>query len=403
MPLSGIRVLECAAWHNGPAAGYMLGDLGADVIKIEEPAHGDAARGVSALWGAPMVFQGRALLSELTNRNKRSITLNLKAQKGKEILYRLVEQADVFITNYSKRVVDDLGFDYETLRHYNQKLIYAVNYGYGPEGIWSGKRAFDPIAQALSGAMWSAGDRDSPEPTQLMGGYFDQLGATMLAYGILAALVVREREGTGQVVETSLLAGAIHQQAMAVTAALMTGRVIARHSQKRARQPLANHYRCADGNWILIAEIQSDRYWKDFCRAIEHPALEKDERFDNVTKRRTNYAELIRILDDAFSTRTRDEWVAKFLREGWGFAFAPVYDFAEASKSEPVLANEYVIEFDHPVFGKIKQVNCPLKFSVSKTEIRREAPELGQHTEEVLLDMNFSWDDISELRDKGII
>ena len=403
MPLSGIRVLECAAWHNGPAAGYMLGDLGADVIKIEEPGRGDAARGVIALWGAPMVFQGRVLLSELTNRNKRGITLNLKTQKGKEILYRLAEKADVFITNYSKRVIDNLSFDYETLRHYNHKLIYAINYGYGSEGMWAEKRAFDPIAQALSGAMWSAGDRDSPEPTQLMGGYFDQLGATLLAYGILTALVVRERQGIGQVVETSLLAGAIHQQAMAITAALMMERVIARHSQKRARQPLANHYRCTDGKWILIAEIQSDRFWKDFCQAIEHPDLEKDERFDNVTKRRTNYAELIRILDDAFFTRTRDEWVAKFLQEGWEFAFAPVYDFVEAAKSEPVLANKYVVDFDHPVFGKIKQVNCPVKFSDSETGIKKEAPELGQHTEEVLLEFGYTWDDISRLREEGAI
>ncbi|MDY7032953.1 MAG: CoA transferase [Thermodesulfobacteriota bacterium] len=403
MPLMGIRVLECAAWHNGPAAGYMLGDLGADVIKIEEPERGDATRGVSALWGTPMMFQGRVLLSELTNRNKRGITLNLKTQKGKEILYRLVEKADVFITNYSKRVIDDLKFDYDTLKHYNQKLIYAINYGYGSKGIWATKRAFDPIAQALSGAMWAAGDRDSHEPTQLMGGYFDQLGATMLAYGILAALVVRERQGIGQVVETSLLAGAIHQQAMAVTAVLMMERVIARHSQKRARQPLANHYRCADNKWILIAEIQSDRYWKDFCQAIEHPDLEKDERFNDVSKRRANYAELIRILDDVFVTKTRDEWVTKFLKESWEFAFAPVYDFAEAAKSEPVLANEYVVEFDHPAFGKTKQVNCPVKFSESETGIKHEAPELGQHTEEVLLEMDFSWDDISQLRAEGII
>lgn len=403
MPLSGIRVLECAVMHNGPAAGYMLGDLGADVIKIEEPGRGDSVRGVSTLWGASMMFQGRVVISELTNRNKRGIALNLKTQKGKEVLYRLVEKTDVFITNYLKRVTDDLELDYETLRRHNPKLIYAMNYGYGSEGMWSTKRAFDPIAQAMSGAMWSAGDRDSPEPTQLTGAYFDQMGATMLAYGILAALVVRERQGIGQVVETSLLAGAIHQQAVAVTLALMTERVMARHSQKRARQPLGNHYRCADGKWILIGEPQSDRYWEDFCQAIGHPDLEKDGRFDNLTERKANYAELIRILDNAFATRTRDEWVAKFLEEGWEFAFAPVYDLMEAVNNEQVLANKYVVDFDHPVFGKIKQMGFPVKLSASEIGIRREAPELGQHTEEVLLEFGYTWDDISRLREEGAI
>jgi len=381
----------------------MLGDLGAEVIKVEEPGRGDHMRGAVSLWGASMALKGRIVGFELANRNKRSLTLNLKSEAGREILYKLIERADVFLTNFPRRTARELGLDYESLSRRNPRLIYAVAHGYGSRGPWGEKRAFDPIAQALSGAMWAAGDRDWPEPTQFIGGFFDQLGATLLAYGIMAALIARERTGEGQEVETSLLAGAIHQQAMNVNATFLTGRGMARHSQKRARQPLSNHYRCADGKWIIIAEPQSDRFWGEFCRAIGRPDLEHDPRFDTALKRRETYAELIPILDEVFASRPRDEWIKHFDELGCRFAYAPVYDLTEAIYSPQAQENEYVVDFDHPVFGRVKQVGCPIRFSKTPARIYREAPELGQHTEEILLELGYDWEDIARFREEGVV
>jgi crotonobetainyl-CoA:carnitine CoA-transferase CaiB-like acyl-CoA transferase len=314
-----------------------------------------------------------------------------------------VEKSDVFLTNFPRDVASRLKVNYETLSAHNPKLIYAIAHGYGSQGPWGNKRAFDPIGQALSGAMWMVGDRDAPEPYQIVGGFFDQLGATMVAYGILAALVARERTGVGQEIEASLLGSAIHQQAMNVNAIFFTGRSMFKHSQKRARQPLANHYKCADGKWIILAEPQSDRFWAQFCEAIGLPELKDDPRFDTALKRRQTYAELIPLLDKAFATKTRDEWIKYFEEKGYEFAYAPIYDPVEAVHSEQARANEYVTEFDHPELGRIKMIGFPVKFSKTPARIYREAPHLGQHTEEVLLELGYTWEEIAQFREEEVI
>jgi crotonobetainyl-CoA:carnitine CoA-transferase CaiB-like acyl-CoA transferase len=389
--------------HNGPATAYMLGDLGAEVIKVEPPVTGDYQRGVQSTYDVLMTLPGGYNAAfETANRNKRSIVIDLNNSTGRSVLYRLVEKSDVFITNFTKRVIKKLEIDYDTLRKYNQSIIYASTTAYGGEGPMSDNRGYDPVAQALSGAMWSFGDRDSPEPSLAVGSIFDQIAATLLAYGILAALVHRERTGVGQAVESSLLAGGIHIQAQNLNTFLWRGRAMARFSRKRCRNPLTNYYKCADGKWILLSEPQSAKYWHSICVALGIERLENNPRYNTVEVRRQNHAEFISILDEVFSQRSRKEWLDIFGK--YDFAYSPIYDYEEVASSPQTLMNEYIVDMEHPALGKLKTVGFPVRFSQTPAAIQCAAPEFGAHTETVLTEIGgYSWDDIALLREEGAL
>ncbi len=403
-PLEGIRVLECAGYLSAPSAGYMLGDLGAEVIKIEERVRGDPVRGMSTLFGGSMILpDGTNIQFETANRNKKSITLDLKKKKGKELLYRLVAVSDVFTTNYSLSAIDNLGIGYQTLKKYNPKLIYAMATGYGSLGPDNEKRAYDTIAQARSGIMYTMGDPDSP-PLQIAGAIFDQMTGTLLVSGILAALAARDRQGIGQQVEVSLLGSGIHLQAYNVNLALLRGRPMPRPSRWTFKNPLANHYQCADGKWLLLAEPQSDRFWHDFCLALGIENLEKDAKFTTAADRRANFLELTTTLEKVFKTKTRDEWINILQTKGGGIAFSPVLELTEIASDPQVLVNEYITEVDHPTLGKIKMIGAPIKFSETPAQIKNCAPNFGQHTEEVLINiLGYSWQEIEKLKDEEVI
>ena len=404
-PLDGIRVLNWSQFTPS-SAGYMLGDLGADVIKIEHPVQGDAYRGMGAMYGEAMSMAGgRHAGFEAANRNQRSVTLDLKQQQGRDILYRLAEKSDVFYTNYTSAVARRLCVDYETLSQKNPVLIYATSSTYGPEGPWSERRGFDQTAQARSGLMYCMGDRDFPEPVQTVSGIADTMGATVLAMGILAALVARERQGCGQRVDASLLGSMLHLQTMGLGVTSFRGKSWTRHSRKRTRNPLTNHYQCADGKWILFSEIQADRFWPEFCQALGLEELENDPRFATAMGgRREHAAALIEILDRIMATRTRDEWVQRFEELQVPFAYSPVQDYYEVLEDPQVLANEYVVDFDHPAAGKVKVIGYPIRFSQTPAKVVREAPEFGQHTEEILRELlDFTWEEIGALKDQGVI
>jgi CoA:oxalate CoA-transferase len=402
-PLTGIRVLELAAMQNGPACGYILGDMGAEVIKIEDPESGDVGRGFEAYGDVWFAHKGVNIFFETPNRSKKGITLDLKKEEGRKVLYDLIARSDVFFTNYSPLVCDRLGCSYENLRKYNSKLIYGRASGYGTRGPEPESRTFDTAAQARSGFMMQTGEREGP-PVIAVAGVFDQLGATMLAFAVVSAVLARERLGIGQQIEASLLGSAIHLQAQTINQVSVLGRAVARHSRTKARNPLGNHYRCEDGKWIILAEPQSQRFWLDFCQAIGASRLAEDARFMTARARAENCQACIAILDDIFATKPRDEWIEILKRQVPKMAFARVMELAEVLDDPQVLANEYVIECDHPVFGNVKLVGFPVWFSETPCRFGGKAPEFGEHTEEVLMSVaGYSWEEIASLKENGII
>ena len=305
---------------------------------------------------------GENILFETANRNKKSMTLDLKKEKGRELLYSLVAKADIFCTNFTQAVIGKLKIDYDTLKKHNPKLVYGLATGYGLDGPESGKRAFDSVAQARSGIMYALGGEPDTPPAQIGGPVFDQMTGTLLVYGILAALVARDTKGEGQQVEVSLLGSGIHLQAYNLNTALLRGRQIPRPSRRSLKNPLANHFECADGEWLLLSEPQADRYWHNFCDALGIEHLEKNDKFADAAKRRENFRELVPMIEDVFRTKLRAEWVRILDEKGGGLAYSPVLRPVDLATDQQALANGYITEIDHPSLGTIKMVGNPVRF-----------------------------------------
>ena len=401
MPLDGIRVIDWTIWQQGPVATTMLADLGADVIKIEERVGGDPGRGIVSMSGIDMGERPNFYF-EANNRNKRGLTLDLKQPEAVEIVQKLVAGADVFVQNFRKGVAGRLHLDYESLRAHNDKLIYASATGYGPEGPDSADPSFDQLGLARSGIMLAAGEPEMP-PLAVAGGVADQMGAIMLAYGVLAALLARERTGVGQKVDASHLGSMMMLQGLSVSARLMMGFALPRTPRSQAGNPLWNHYRCQDDQWLSLGMLQPDRYWADFCRALGRPEMSSDERFADIRSRSQNAEAAVALLDEAFATKPRDEWL-KILRESEGdFIFTLVNSVNDLPDDPQVQANDYVIDFEHPQHGTIQMLGMPVGLSETPGRVRMPAPEFGQHSEEILLDLGYDWDAIADLRKREII
>jgi crotonobetainyl-CoA:carnitine CoA-transferase CaiB-like acyl-CoA transferase len=404
MPLDGVRVIDWTVQQQGPVASLMLGDLGAEVIKIEERLRGDPGRGLTGIMGLRAMAQGRMrnFYFEANNRNKKGITLDLKKEKAREVVYRLVEKSDVFVQNFRQGVAERLGLGYDTLSKFNPKLIYATASGYGPQGPDSAKPSIDPAAMARSGMMSLIAPADMP-PHYIPGGIADQMGAIMLAYGIVVALLARERLGVGQRVDASHIASMMWLQSLNMHQCLFQGREPPKFNRERAGNPLHNLYRCADGKWLFMGLSQPERFWPDFCRALGIEDLEKDPRFESMDKRHENSKELVAILDERFATRTSSEWV-RHLSQFSDFIFEPVNTLSDLVSDPQVLANDYIVEFPHPSRGPTKMLGVPVRLSRTPGSIRLPAPEFGQHTEEVLLEVcGYTWKEISEMKDQEVI
>lgn len=402
-PLEGIRILDWTIWQQGPVATAMLGDLGAEVIKIEERVAGDPGRGMKRVRGlAAELPGGRNFYFENNNRNKRGIALDLRKPGGKEIIYRLAEKSDVFVQNFRPGVAGRLGLDYVKLKECNPRIIYATASGYGLKGPERDEPTFDYLGLARSGIMNAVGDPDTP-PQGMVGGLADQMGGIFLAYGILAALVARERLGVGQEIDCSHFGSMIAFQALNVAAACLVGRDLPRQERASAFNPLWNHYQCQDGKWIALAHLQPDRHWPPLCKALGIGHLEKDPRFADAVSRERNARELVVILDRIFATRQSAEWV-KYLKSQGDFIVTPVNSVADLLSDPQAVANEYVTDYEHPTLGKVKLPGIPVHFSKTPGAIRLPAPIFSQHTEEVLMELaNYSWEDIEKLKQEEVI
>ncbi|MFA4837059.1 MAG: CoA transferase, partial [Dehalococcoidia bacterium] len=359
-PLEGFRVLDWTVWQQGPVASVMLGDLGADVIKIEERTGGDPARGMMKLAGASAGVAGRNFYFENNNRNKRSLVVDLRKPEGKEIIYKLVEKSDVFVQNFRQGVAGRLGLDYATLSKYNPKLIYVSASGWGPNGPDAEKPAFDYTGLARSGIMNMVGEPGMP-PMLIQGGIADQMGATVTAYAVVTALLVRERTGKGQQVDTSLLGSMVWLQGLNVSMQLLLGGGMPRITRAKAGNPLYNHYRCQDDKWLALAQLQPDRVWPSLCKVLGLEQLEKDPKFATMMERGKNSAECIAAMDKVFASKTRADWV-KALAVDKDIIVECINTIAEVASDPQVVANNYVVGFNHPVWGPIKVVGPPMAF-----------------------------------------
>ncbi len=401
LPLEGIRVLDWTIWQQGPISSLILSDLGANVIKIEERVGGDPGRGVLRASGLDLSGSPNFYF-EANNRGKRSIALDLKQPEGREIVHALVEKADVFVQNFRPGAAARAGLDYETLSRINPRLIYANGSGFGRRGPDAERPCMDYLGLARSGIMMAVGEPGSP-PLAIQGAIADQMAGTMLAFGIVTALLTRERFGVGQEVDVSLLGAMAWLQGLSVSSRLMLGGEMPRFSRQYAFNPLWNHYRCKDDRWIAFAMAQADRWWKDFVRVLGRPELADDERFDSMMKRGMNAGLLVGIFDEIFATRTRDEWMRAFA-EGGDFIFTVVNSVSDLPDDPQVRANGMIAAVEHPAHGTVEMLNIPIGLSATPPRIQGPAPEFGQHTEQVLHEeLGLSWERIAELRERQVI
>ena len=400
-PLAGIRVLELGMFHAGPGGAAILGDLGAEVIKIEQPEGGDPVRYLKRVSYVMLELKGGgSIWNEAANRSKKSVTIDLRQEEGVEALYRLISKSDVFISSLRGPALEKMNLTYPALAKINPRLIYSHVSSFGERGPDRHIGGFDYQGQGRSGMMYAVGE---PQMTPLVSqfGIIDQTTSIMLSHAIITALFERERSGIGQEVNVSILGTALFMGYINNMIALIGDLDVPRH-QRATEYPLRNHYKCADGKWFVMTLPPVEKYWPMFCQAINRPELERDARFETLEKRLANSAELVAMLDQLFASRPRAEWL-KILSEN-DLPHAPVNRLTELKDDPQITANDYIVDFDHPRLGKIKIPGYPVQFSKSQAGTTSCAPELGEHTEAVLAEIGgYSREEITGLRAKGVI
>ncbi len=390
--LDGMTVLDLSILIQGPQAAAMLHDLGADVIKVELPESGDLGR-----WIPVSADDPRSPLFEACNRGKRSVTLDLRQPGGRTALLRLVETADVLIHNFVPGTMDRWGLSYDSLAELNPSLIHASGSSFGPLGPDAEREGADTVGQAWGGLISTIGTDDGdPSPVGVL--IADHTGCQNLVTGVLAALVHRGRTGEGQRVEVSLFGGMIWAQASELNHALMTGEQLGPANRGHPMiKALLRMIPTADG-WIQMVGVPA-QLWPGFARAIDRADLIDDERFNDQFLAPEDLAELSRLVDEIFPTRTTAEWCRRLGAEGQ--RFAPVRDHLEVIADEGAVANGYLVDVEHPTAGPIRVIGSPLRLSATPTVPGVVAPELGQHTEEVLLEAGFTWEELAALQEQG--
>ncbi|MBM2825532.1 MAG: putative acyl-CoA transferase/carnitine dehydratase [Dehalococcoidales bacterium] len=395
--LQNIRVIEVGAFQQGPLAAKWLAEAGAEVIKVEGLPGGDPMRGAISTDSA-----GRKVnwMYEYLNRHKKSVALRLETERGRRLVYRLIEKADVFVSNLRMPALKEWGLDYEALIAVNPRLIYAHGTGFGARGTDSSRPALEMTGAARSGVTSLTSD---PEAGPI-GNWTpcDKVSALQLAFGISLALVCRERTGRGQMVDSSLLGAGVYLTAFELQAYVGSGSQSVKLSRKTARNPIRNQYQTKDGKWICLGMTQGDRYWPQFCKAIGIEHLQQDPRFKSMAARTEHRTELISLLDDIFASKPRDEW--EQILSKYNLIWSVVNTIPELAVDTQVIANEYLVDTADPHYGELKVIGPLVGLSETPLTVGEAPPELGQHTEEVLLQIaGCTWEDLAKLKEEGVI
>ena len=393
-PLAGLRVVDLTRILAGPYCTQALADAGADVVKVEEPGKGDDTRG----WGPPFVA-GESTYFLAVNRGKRAITLNLKHEKGRELLWRLLETADVMVENFRPGTLDRLGFSWVELQRRRPRLVYASVSGYGADGPWGGRPGYDAVVQGEGGLMSITGFADGP-PLKVGASLVDVLAGMTAFQGILLALQRRERTGRGGHVDISLLDSLLPTLSYHNTAYLLAGQTPARLGNRHPNLAPYETFEAKDGH--VIVGVGSESLWRSFCAVLGHPKLAEDPRFASNALRVTNYAALREVLAPLLRGRPVDDWLAAL--EAGGIPCGRVRSIAEALDGPQVAARGLLLEIAHPTAGRGRYVGSPIRLDGASRGSRLPPPLLGQHTAEVLGDrLGLSSRELADLQRDGVV
>lgn len=386
-PLEGCRVIELAHIMAGPVAGRMLADMGADVIKVEKISGDDTRRMV------PPSIAGESAAFMMMNRNKRGIVLNLKSEKGKEALLRLIEQADVLIENYRLGTMQGLGLGYEYLKSVNKGLIYCEISGFGRTGPYAARGGFDLIAQGMSGLMSITGEAPGRPPVKSGAPVTDITAGILGAMGIAAAYAHKLKTGVGQRVDTSLFEAGISQTYWQSAIALATGEAPTAMGSAHPLNAPYQAFQTEDG-WINVGAANQSN-WERLIALIERPELQRDPRFSTNDARMRNREQLVEVLGAEFRKRSTKVWL--YLLDEGGLPAGPILNVSEMHHDPQTLARDMIVATNHPVAGEVKTIGMPVKFSETPCEVRSPAPLLGQHTREVLTEAGFSIGEVDQM------
>jgi crotonobetainyl-CoA:carnitine CoA-transferase CaiB-like acyl-CoA transferase len=390
-PLTGMRVIELAHIMAGPVCGLMLADLGADVIKVEKANGGDDSRRF-----LPPDINGEPAAFMMMNRNKRGIALDLKSEEGKEVLLRLVKDADVLIENYRRDTMDKLGLGYEELKKINPGLIYCEISGFGRTGPYKDRAGFDLIAQGMSGLMDITGEADRG-PAKVGAPVSDTTAGVLGAMGILAAYAHKQKTGEGQRVDTSLFEAAIMHTYWQSAICFATGESPGRMGTAHPLNGPYQSFQTSDG-WVNIGAA-NQRNWERLLECLGTPELGEDPRFAVNAQRMANLDALVEVLSAHFKKRSTEDWLTAL--EAVGIPAGPVLSIKEMQADPQAIARDMVPETDHPVAGRVQTIGLPVKLSVTPGGVVRPAPLFGQHTREVLAEAGYSSSEIAAFLESG--
>ena len=396
MPLSGIRVVDLTRILAGPYATMILGDLGADVVKVENPDGGDDSRA----WGPPWVPQagGASAYFTAVNRNKRSVALDLKSEAGREVVWRLIERSDVVISNFRPRVIERLGFSWEAVQARAPRIVYAIVNGYGDTGPGAEKPSFDVIVQGESGVMDVTGWPDGP-PTRVGISLGDETAGLLAVQGILAALLARERTGLGQRVEVALHDGLLSLLTYHAQNWWSGGPRPTRLGNAHPSIVPYQTFQAADA-WINVG-VGNERQWRALCGVVGHPEWVEDPRFETNAARVEHREELVPLLKELFSGRPAAEWLDELAEAG--IPSGRIRPVDEALEAPETLHREMVVELEADGSDPLRLLGIPVKLSATPGKIRRPPPALGEHTAEVLAEIGYDSGTIDTLRERGAI
>jgi len=392
-PLAAVRVLDLTRALAGPYCSMMLGDMGADVLKVEMPKTGDETRG----WGPPFI-NGESGYFLSVNRNKKGMTLNLKDVRGKDILAKLIARADVALQNFSPGTMEKLGFPYERLKALNPRLVYCAISGFGQGGPSAGKAAYDQILQGLGGIMSITGPVGGP-PIKVGVPIADIAAGMFAAYAVMVALFHRERTSLGQMIDTSLLDGQVALLTFQAQRYFLTGQSPGWGGN--CHPLIAPYELCKTKDSYLNIAVGNDSLWARFCKALGLEEYVADPRFKTNPDRVANRGELIAIIEERFSRSTTQEISA--LLDGMGVPSGAVHDLAEVFADPQVVHLGLKQVMRHPAVGTLQQTGLPYRFSESPGELCLPPPLLGQHTDETLQGLGYPMEEIGTLRREGVI